>query len=160
MSYYLLRDGFSTLDAKRVAKLRDDQEYSLLRHFLNDNMRVKVEWVGGPFADKTPMCYAAPFRFAAWVIVRANAEGDAYDPPKEVMEKSLTAWFRHEREAIAHYEDFLIKEGTGSEWMIDQNGDPRFVERGNKLAPPSKDVPQAPPENEATPETLAAIGSW
>lgn len=159
-SYYLLRDGSTTKSLEQVKKLRADKEYSILRQYLNDRTKVVVEWFGGPFPDSTPVQHAMPFRVQVWIIVPVDPEGVPYDPPKEVPDKTSGGWYRHEREAIDYYENFLVLEGTGSEWMKDQNGDPRFVERGNRLAPPSKDVPQAPPEEESTPETLAAVGSW
>jgi hypothetical protein len=160
VSYFILPEGVQSHDFEQWKTLRADLTKRWVRRYQNDRFRLEVEWVGGPFSGSTPQEHAAAWRTTLTNIIHTDPEGNPYDAPKEAKDPSEDHTWRTAKEAIDHYENFLVTNHTGCEWVTGGDGKPRFLERGNVLAPPSKDLPAMPPPEQLSPETLAAMGSW
>lgn len=130
------------LATARWVSLRADLDYVRIRAYDNGKMRAIVEWIGKAIVEKGSEAYAAMFELAVENIISTDAEsGEKLAKPKYVKDVSACEKFRTEAEAIAAYEDLVVRY-AGCEWVPSE--DPsgfRLLERGNKLAPLDKNVP-------------------
>jgi hypothetical protein len=118
----------------------------IVRQYENESMHVVAEWVGGPFKAQLDPMFAKPFRLQVLVNM-----GDG----KWVPDSSEEQWAVDEPGVITLYEDFLVRNTHGKCEFI--GNPPRFIERGNKRAPPD---PFAPTLDSGADEAPAEMGSW
>jgi hypothetical protein len=158
---YLNRDGES-ISLQQWRSLRAMKEYSCIREFENDKLYVAVLWLGEvPDAKTVPPEHWKLYGVTVMNIRKYDADGVKFeDGPRRTTDPELAQRFRTEQEAIDHYEDVLVRY-AGCEWLQSEveKGGHRFIERGNKLAPPPPDAPNTRLLEEAGLDPALA-GSW
>ncbi len=157
---YVGRDRIVFNDRELFNKRMADPEYRYVRRYLNDRMRVEIEWTGHANTGELSPDHYRQFSFNVYNKRLTDEEGVPFaDGPRFTLDPSCFEWFGHEHEAINHYEDFLVRSSTGSEWLNKDDGSVMFLERGNILAPANRDVPSLVVElGEENNPTI--VGSW
>jgi hypothetical protein len=157
---YVGRDGAVFTSIDEYAKRCNDSEYRYIRRYLNDRMRVEIEWTGHPHSIELFPEHFRQFQFNVYNKRLTDEEGTPFaDGPQFTPDPSCYEQFGHEHEAINHYEDFLVRMGTGSEWVSKDGVSQIFFERGNLLAPANPDIPVLAIEL-GEEEKLEIVGSW
>lgn len=143
---YLDRD-LSRITLQRHMELATSRDFTIVREFENNDLFARIVFNSQHRDDgKIPQEHWKPFVLIVQNIITTDAEGNKLDEPARVKDIDASQKFRTEQEAIDSYEDLLVRhahcEFVPSAWA-DSSGNPqmRLYEKGNKLLPPSKDVP-------------------
>jgi hypothetical protein len=161
-SIYVDKEG-DQIHQNRWAGLRKDRSYTVIREFENDDVYVLLTWQGEiPNGANLPSDQWKPFLLSVNNILTQDAHGNIFTCPIRVRDDEATEWFRTEQQALESYEDYLVRHAN-CEWIPiasskvsnSSSSDSHFIERGNKLAAPSKNKPDH--RVMANPEL---VGSW
>jgi len=126
---YLDRDD-NELTRDAWKELRQDQSYVSVKRYDNGEVHVEVEWYGK--IDNVQYVFDSFKKVFKVTVHNYNAIGQM------VLDGANgETWFRNEREAIQHYEDFL------SSWTESHSSGGKFIEEGNTLKPLNPDLPDS-----------------
>lgn len=142
-------DG-NRIDLKTWTRLRGDKDYVFFEKYENDHIAVHVEWLGKVDDQKaTWMEYWRMYAVRAFnIIVTGDRPGTFVR--KRVEDPAITKYFLHKKDAVAYYNEVLLKVGQTE---VDATTGETVV-TDNKLAKPLPDSPD-------TPKTKSAVvGSW
>ncbi|KVE36828.1 hypothetical protein [Burkholderia sp. BDU5] len=112
---------------------RPDREYTIIRAFENERLRVTAEWYGAiTNGAAIPHVQRKPFRLLVINIITTDGEGRALERPLRMSDRTASREFRFEHELIDAYEEDILVRFGGCEWLpsSDWQSGRQFVERG------------------------------
>jgi hypothetical protein len=135
------------------------RDFTVIREFENDTLFARITFSPVVITPDIPAEHWMPFKLVVENIMTTDPEGMVLSVPARCKDVDASNSFRTMQEAINSYEDLLVRHG-GCQFFPGSNddfGNPtvHLLVRGNKLAPPSKDMPIVSAEIDE-----AAIGSW
>ena len=135
----------NAVTAVEYEKLAKNREYTVVREFENENLFARIAFNGKiTNHQKVPREHWTPFELEVVNIMTTDPDGSFLVEPIRCKDVDVSNSFRTEAEAINVYEDLLVRHAH-CEFIptTDDDGQPatRLFERGNRLAPPSKDAP-------------------
>jgi len=135
------------------------RDFTVIREFENETLFARITFDPIIRTPDIPAEHWTPFKLWVENIMTTDPEGVVLSVPARCKDVDVSNLFRTMKEAIDSYEDLLVRHG-GCQFFPGSNddfGNPtvHLLVRGNKLAPPSKDMPIVSAEIDE-----AAIGSW
>lgn len=150
---YLNPDGKEISATAYAAMFKAKPEAWALHRYENDRVKATLSAVDRIFNIATiPPEHWMRFELKVWNIVSTDIEGNPLPEPKKYADTDASGKFRTKEEAVAAFERFLAKH---TECSYDSDSG-KFMEEGNKLAPPNPDKPTI---IESSP-IAADFGSW
>lgn len=151
---YIGRDG-RPITAEQWQKLTKDESNTIVRRFKNERLQVFVTWIGRcTLTGGKTIKHTKPFKIEVFNIITEDPFGFKLPKPKIVLDPTESQFCYTEVEAVALYEDFLVRY-AGAEWAPGEGGKSVLIEKGNKFAPIDKAIPIA--EDMKNPENF---GIW